>query len=199
MPWRSSSGKSSELSRWAVLNPWTCYFCALLALILPLKWFVAAMIAAMVHEICHAVFIYLLGGRINVIIISPAGIVLEMQIFGTVRELVCAAAGPVGSILLLLFCHKVPEIALCAGIQGFFNLLPVYPMDGGRILRCLLVGCSSKVEKQIMRGTEFLVILGILFLTVLGATIFSAGSFAVMTGLFILCSIIIRKIPCKQR
>jgi Zn-dependent protease len=48
------------------------------------------------------------------------------------QELLCASAGPAGSILLLVFLHDFPELSVCGIAHGIYNLLPVYPLDGGR-------------------------------------------------------------------
>ena len=51
-------------------------------------------------------------------------------------ELVCALAGPAGGLLLLLLLRWMPVIALTGAVQSMYNLLPIYPTDGGRALRC---------------------------------------------------------------
>lgn len=50
------------------------------------------------------------------------------------REVLCALAGPLGGFLLLFLLHSAPRIALCAFVQSVCNLIPVYPLDGGRAL-----------------------------------------------------------------
>ena len=62
-------------------------------------------------------------------------------------ELLCALAGPFGSLLLALLLRHVPELAICGLIQGVYNLLPLYPLDGGRALRCLFSFAGEKGER----------------------------------------------------
>lgn len=199
MPWKHSSESSQGIWRLFSLDPWICYFYAWMVLILPLNWFFAAVTAALVHEMWHAVFIYLLGGHIHRIHISLGSIVMYAQMNTTARELICAAAGPAGSFLLLSLYRYIPEISLCAGIQGLFNLLPVYPMDGGRILKCLLVSYPPDQAERIMDWVECAAVLVVLLLATAGVCFLSLGWLSLIAGVFWLSPIIIRKIPCKQR
>ncbi len=112
-------------------------FGAMLLLVLPLRWFLAAILAAIFHELCHYAAARLLGGRVGSVFVGGSGAVMQIAPLGQGRELVCALAGPVGGFLLLLFARWFPRLALCAAFQSLYNLLPVYPMDGGRAIRCL--------------------------------------------------------------
>ena len=117
-------------------TPGFCILWAFLILTLPLKFLLAAVTAALVHECCHAAAVRLCGGRILGLTLGAGGMVMEVPPMGSGRELVCALAGPLGS--LLLACLPCPTLALCAMVQGVFNLLPIAPLDGGRALGCLL-------------------------------------------------------------
>ena len=117
------------------VSGWGCVALALTLLVLPLPWVAAAALAAAVHELCHYLAIAALGGQVGRIAVGSGGAAMELGCLSPVRELLAAAAGPVGSLSLMLMGRFFPRLALCGLVQGLFNLLPIYPLDGGRILR----------------------------------------------------------------
>ena len=133
MLWNTSVRKSSVLPIY--LDGRTCLLWAVLLLTLPLTWLLSAMLAALFHELCHLLALALMGIPVHGIGIGSRGSRIHTPPLDPKRELVCAAAGPLGSLFLLLFLRQIPRIAICAAFQGLYNLLPLYPLDGGRILR----------------------------------------------------------------
>lgn len=117
------------------VSGWGCVALALTLLVLPLPWVAAAVLAAAVHELCHYLAIAALGGQVGRIAVGSGGAAMELGCLSPVRELLAAAAGPVGGLSLMLMGRFFPRLALCGLVQGLFNLLLIYPLDGGRILR----------------------------------------------------------------
>lgn len=113
------------------------WFAALL-LLLPFDWVLSAFTAAIVHEFCHAAVLVILGGRIRNMRISVSGCVMDAESPSLFASLCSILAGPTGSIALLLFCRKIPKIAVCGLFHGVYNLLPLRPLDGGRFLELIL-------------------------------------------------------------
>lgn len=111
---------------------------ALMLLILPLQWVGAMILAAAVHELGHYLAVCLCGGRIERFQIGLDGAVMSIRGLTPAQELLCALAGPAFGLMVLLFARWLPRTALCAGAHTLYNLLPVYPLDGGRALRCAL-------------------------------------------------------------
>lgn len=103
--------------------------------LVPLNFLLGAMLAAAFHESFHVLAIWLTGGKILRVDVHAGGAVIETAPMTAGREVLCALAGPAGSFALLFLARWLPEMALCAGVQGAFNLLPVYPLDGGRVVR----------------------------------------------------------------
>jgi len=105
----------------------------------------STIISAAVHELCHAGMLCVLGVGINEIRIGARGAVMETARMNHKQELLCTSSGPAGSFLLFLLFPYFPRIALCGLFQGLFNMLPVYPLDGGRILKCLISMTNGKI------------------------------------------------------
>jgi stage IV sporulation protein FB len=119
------------------VSPSACILAALLVLILPLRWIFSAILAAAFHETCHALAVYLCGGNIHKLTVGGRGAVMCTEALTSGNELICILAGPIGSLLLVLFVRWIPRIAFCGLAHGIYNFLPIYPLDGGRALRCI--------------------------------------------------------------
>ena len=118
-------------------------------LLIPIRLFIAMCISAIVHELFHILAMKLCGIPVYSVRISPLGAAIHAQMMTQFQELICSLAGPLGALTLLLFAKRIPLIALCAFFQTIYNLIPVYPFDGGRALRCLfhliLPQCAAEV------------------------------------------------------
>ena len=122
---------------------------ALGILMLPLEWFFSAILAASVHELGHFLCARILKVPIFSVTVSAGGCRMEPGFMTGPKEFFCASAGPLASLGLACFIRKMPVLGICGLVQGLFNLLPVYPMDGGRMLRSLAGEGASKVVSMV--------------------------------------------------
>lgn len=125
-------------------------YLALLLLIVPLRWLLASMMSAGVHEVFHLLALRLMGVPVYGLQIRPQGAKIQTGPMTDKQEMFCALAGPIGGLCLLPAVRWMPAVCLCAAFQSLYNLLPVYPADGGRALRCglrllLPEGCAKRL------------------------------------------------------
>ena len=109
-------------------------------LLLPFPWVIAMLFAAAVHELGHCIALFFLNEPVLGITIGPFGAAIETIPLDRKAEMISALAGPGLGLMLCLFWQWIPKSALFALIQSIFNLLPIWPMDGGRVLRILRKG-----------------------------------------------------------
>ena len=101
--------------------------------------FLPFLAAMTVHELAHAAVLLLLGGRIESVRLSFAQVELWTGLLSDRTELWSTAAGPGINLLCgWLFRRWMPAFAAVSLLLALFNLLPVWPLDGGRLLRTLL-------------------------------------------------------------
>ena len=119
-------------------------------------------LSIVLHELAHSLTSRSFGCRISEIRLSILGGCASGEIpHAAWKELLMAAAGPAMSFLIgfgLLFAfdgvriesdwlRNVLTYAIVMNIiLGAFNLLPGFPMDGGRIFRCLMRAFCTRVK-----------------------------------------------------
>lgn len=100
-------------------------------------WFLAALFC---HELGHVLALVYYHVPIRRVSIGISGAVIHHDLCTYRTEFVCALSGPAaGFLLCLIVCRRCPELAVISCGLSFVNLLPLYPLDGGRILRSVLL------------------------------------------------------------
>lgn len=106
--------------------------------------FALSFIFILLHELGHAITGIILGLRIKKININALGLSIEFENYGKERiknKIIIDLAGPLVNLILctvtiMLKNEKIAYINLALAI---INLLPIYPLDGGRIIKNLLL------------------------------------------------------------
>ena len=80
-----------------LIGGWVLLMLALMILVLPMQWVLAAVLAAMFHELCHYGAARLCGGNVAQLRVGTFGAQMEVWGLTNLGELVCALAGPLGS------------------------------------------------------------------------------------------------------
>jgi Zn-dependent protease len=170
-----------------------------------LAWLVAIFACVVVHELAHAMVARSKDVAVDEIDLMAIGGVSRLQRIPEDwrDESAIAIAGPVASIVIGLLAfgagfstgHELLPVTAWSGaaltrlgwlnlMLAGFNLLPAFPMDGGRVLRALLERDRSRVEATrvavrvsrilaaVMIGAGFLVSV---WLVVIGVFVLFAG------------------------
>lgn len=128
--------------------------------------FLSFLILSLLHESGHLAVMCFFGIRLRSVRVGTLGTVISAASMPLWMEAVCALSGP----LVNLFCFWVLrpvclDAALISLLLACYNLLPVYPLDGGRALRSALLLClplhiAEGIEKAVMLLTLGAVLLG---------------------------------------
>lgn len=177
-----------------------CFIAALCCLVIPLDWLAAALTAAAIHELFHILGVIIAGGRIFSIRIGAEGAVICASAMTAPREMFCILAGPAGSLALLLLRSWFPGLALWGLVQGLFNLLPVYPLDGGRLLHCVAGYLFSEKTAEHICSSINWVILILIFAAGIWLTVAKKlGPSPLVAAAFFVSRVMDGKIPCKEK
>ena len=183
---------------WAAWAAWTGAGTGL-AVVLGLLFLVGVFGSVLLHELGHALAAQRSGIRTRGITLLPIGGLAQLE--GEPRtpkqELVIALAGPAVNFVLAAALFVVISIAglpswgllsslLVANLSlGLFNLIPAFPMDGGRALRALVatrVGGPRATEIAVQIGKVAAIAFGIvglftnLMLTLVAVFVWFAAS-----------------------
>ena len=176
------------------IDPGVYFLWAALLLLLPLNWLGAAVLSVAVHELCHLAALCCFGKPPQRLRVGITGCTLDVPDLRKREDLICALAGPVGSFVLLLLARDHPRIALCALFHGAFNLLPLYPLDGGRVLQAAAsMALPPRAAQGVCTGVKYLTLL------ILGWFLLASRlrQLCLYAALLALGRYLAGKIPCK--
>ena len=133
------------------------------------------MLFACIHELGHIISGIILGLKPKKVELMPLGLAVSFKVEANnynkkigkgsvlhIKKMIIAIAGPLTNfVLAFIFCkiNFLPikniqeDIVYINLLIGIFNLLPIYPMDGGRILKEIL-HIKMGLKQSVIRTNE---------------------------------------------
>lgn len=167
---------------------------------------------AIIHELGHLTMGILVGKKIEQIQILPLGVSISFKILvedynkkiikgniSNVKNLLVAVAGPFVNFAIAIILYnlntlnmlefKYIEIIIYINLLiGFFNLIPIYPLDGGRIVKEILYIIFGK--REALEKTNKISNISMIILTILSSIVIvivkNIAIFLIVTYLWIL-------------
>jgi len=152
-----------------------------------IELYVTIIFFALLHEIAHIVVGGLYGLKPKTLKITPFGISIYFEKYkkngGSILErqkIIIALAGPVMNLCMAVIIMFLPSnlfihisqanLIYSNFLLAIFNLLPIYPLDGGRIVKSVLK-LKKFDKKQSMIFTERISFITLIILTVLSSVL----------------------------
>ena len=128
-----------------------------------IRIYLILMLFCVIHEIGHILVGLILKMRPEKLEIMPFGISISFykEINNkkiNIKEICVALAGPIVSLILAILCRyidlkfvTVQEAVYSNILILLFNLIPIYPLDGGRIIKGILhISLGEDLSEKIM-------------------------------------------------
>lgn len=164
------------------------------------------------HELGHYIVAKKLGYKLDSFFIAPYGVSLNYKerAFDSRDEILIAMAGPAVNLCLSLITVSLwwifPDVynytnsfVMQSTMLGLFNLLPCYPLDGGRIMVGLLQNYTSR-KKAVKLTNIFNYIFSFIILLLFFISCFiDFNPTLCLFGCFLIMGIIDSKYECKYQ
>ncbi len=137
--------------------------------------FLPTFIAVFIHEAAHIIAIHLCGGEIDRVEVRAFGIrvnVPELKYMSYKREIIIAAMGPIAGIITAIIALLAADVCKSDSLLYFaginiiisgINLLPVYPLDGGRVILSSMLMFFSVRASYAVSYVLTIISVGVLF------------------------------------
>lgn len=102
------------------------------------------MLFAFVHELGHLITGICLGLKVKKINIMPFGLSINFEDYSNkyiIKKIIIAIAGPMINLIIVMlgiYNSWDDQIVYSNILIGMFNMIPIYPLDGGRILKYIV-------------------------------------------------------------
>lgn len=172
------------------ISPFLVFLFACLGCFYRKKYVFTVLSAVLLHECGHMISLLVMRKQIQEIRFDLFGALIRSEPLSQQQEIFCALAGPAVNLAAVLIFRERPEVYAIHGALFLFNMLPIYPLDGGRALFCGLDAFLPFERAQRMIHCISLVVSFLLMLMVTSLSVHVFGGWFIM----ILCGLILLRL-----
>lgn len=143
--------------------------------------YIVIILFAIIHELGHLIAGLILGMKPEKIELMPYGLSVSFklipkdynkQIYNgnllSIKKIIVAFAGPITNLIIIVIVSNLfPNLVIIYAnlLLMIFNLLPIYPLDGGRIIKQILhIIFGKKEAEKYMNNISFITLIFITFI-----------------------------------
>ncbi len=155
----------------------------------------ALLVPVVVHELGHLLALILIGYTPRSMEMEPRGLMIRYDgLGGWLHEVTVALSGPLAGLLyalvILQLPGKPPDWLSASGSVSLlltgFNLLPILPLDGGRVLEALCMSFLEEEEAERLLSRTSGVMLALLLLAGTALLFWKKSAALLAAGLWLL-------------
>ena len=176
-----------------------------------IELYVTIIFFALIHEISHIIVGILYGLKAKTLKITPFGVSIYFEKYkkngGRILEkqkIIIALAGPIMNLVIAfiimflpinLFVHvSQANLVYSNLLLAVFNLLPIYPLDGGRIIKSVLTLKNVEKKKKVVLTERISFVTLIILTTIFSILILMMQNLAIIMILAYLWFLVVQQI-----
>lgn len=177
-----------------------------------IELYATIMVFCIIHELGHLLAGILLGMKPEKIELMPFGLSISFKLYPKdynkkvgksnlleIKKIIVAIAGPLTNLIIILLNNKFDiniiqkDICTYANLLiMLFNLIPIYPLDGGRILKSILnLGLGRRKSKEYTNNISNIFIIALTIIS--SIAIYYFKNIAILIIIVFLWTLVIRE------
>ena len=162
------------------IHPLTYITALIFILVGYFKFYLSFMLILFIHELGHVTLSLIFKWHIKSIILFPLGILLKFEDSlnkPLIEEFIISISGIIFQLIFISFVHNY-YLVLSSNIILIFNILPIYPLDGAKVINIILNKITNfKTSYFLTLQISFITIIILISLSVINKSLMFLISF----------------------
>ena len=144
------------------------------------RFYLSFMLVLLVHELGHIIFALIFKWHIKSLILLPLGLLLKFEDNlnkPLLEEFIISIYGIIFQLMFIMLIHN-NYLVLSSNIILLFNILPIYPLDGSKVINIILNKITNfKTSYFLTLILSFISLIIIFFLSIINKSLIIILSF----------------------